>query len=418
MTLGPLSDGGAVVVIGGGPAGIGCALAVQKLAAATQRRIWVTVLEGKHFAGEQHYNQCCGVLSPPLPQLLTNRLDVAFPYHLSRVKILDYVLHYGGHSLLLTGSGEPSVALRRVQFDAYMLEQACQRGIRVQNSRAVELEFHANRVVVYTESDSLEADVVVGAFGMDEGSAALFSRQTGYQPPQALSSVVTKYHPGEAGMARIGERIHVFLPRDPRIEFAAVTPKGNHLTVNIAGRHVDADLMDAFLMQADMQHVLPNLKEATRENPEDFRFFKGRFPCSQAQRYYGDRYVMVGDAAGLVRAFKGKGVTSAVLTGIRAAETILQAGLSRKAFQEHYRATNQDILRDLPYGRVMRRLTIAMTRWGVFTPVVRAAEQNPLLRQALFEAVSAHAPYVDVFRRIAKPTVLIAVLREMVLPSR
>jgi flavin-dependent dehydrogenase len=61
---------------------------------------------------------------------------------------------------------------------------------------------------------------------------------------------------------------------------------------------------------------------------------------------------MVGDAAGLVRAFKGKGVTSAIQTGVRAAETILHHGISAAAFQS-YRAANRDILADLPYGRAM-----------------------------------------------------------------
>ena len=65
--------------------------------------------------------------------------------------------------------------------------------------------------------------------------------------------------------------------------------------------------------------------------PNHLVYFKGRFPRSLAHNYYGDRYVMIGDAAGLVRAFKGKGVTTAVMTGIRAAETILNHGISHQA---------------------------------------------------------------------------------------
>ena len=36
-------------------------------------------------------------------------------------------------------------------------------------------------------------------------------------------------------MIAFGNRIHAFLPTSPRIEFGAITPKGNHLTINIAG---------------------------------------------------------------------------------------------------------------------------------------------------------------------------------------
>jgi len=105
----------------------------------------------------------------------------------------------------------------------------------------------------------------------------------------------------------------------------------------------------------------------------------------------------VGDAAGLVRAFKGKGVTSAILTGLRAAQVILRDGISAAAFQA-YHVANSDITRDLPYGQMMRRLTILAARFNLLEPVLRAAEIDPGLRQALFDAVSAHRPYHDVVR--------------------
>ncbi len=412
MTLDALQNNGRVVIIGGGPGGTGCALALQKLATQTGRKIQITILEGKHFANEQHYNQCAGVLSPPLPDIMQQSLDLTFPYHLKRGLITDYVLHAAGQTLFLSGHGEPSVALRRVQFDAWMLEATRQRGISVHSARAVDLEFHTDRVVVYTENAPIEADVVVGAFGLDEGTGALFHRQVGYCPPATLSSVVTKYHPGEAGMVSIGERIHAFLPRHPHIEFSAITPKGNHLTINIAGGDVDAPLMASFLDSPTVRAILPNLDAEHQEG--DLRFFKGRFPRSLARHFYGNRYVMVGDAAGLVRAFKGKGVTSAILTGIRAAETILTQGISRAAFEDHYRKANMDIIRDLPYGQLMRHLTIFATYTGLFGTVMRAAQSDTVLQQALFDAVSAHAPYVEIFWRIFRPRIAGKILRSLV----
>jgi len=401
-----------VVIIGGGPAGTACALASKRLAQG--RRVDITIVEGKKFAQEQHFNQCVGVLSPPLPELLTTCLDVAFPSHLSRGEIEGYILHTGQETITLDGDMQPSTAVRRVQFDAYMLETAQERGIRVFSARAVDLEFHADRVVIYTENASLEADVVVGAFGLDEGTGALFARQTPYRPPQALSSVVTKYHPGSPLEEAAGRYIHAFLPDHPRIEFGAVTPKGNHLTINIAGRSVDAPMMQYFLSLPEVQGVLPNFAEAGKWNADDQQFFKGRFPCSLARCYSGDRYVMVGDAAGLVRTFKGKGVTSGILTGIRAAETILNAGITAEAFDAHYRLANRDILSDLPFGQFMRRATILFSRYHLLDPIVRAAHNDPSLHKGLFDAVSAHASYRDVMRNILKPRVVARIVREFV----
>ena len=122
---------------------------------------------------------------------------------------------------------------------------------------------------------------------------------------------------------------------------------------------------------------------------------------------------MVGDAAGLVRAFKGKGVTSAVLTGIRAAKTILEEGISREAFHSHFRNANRDITRDLPYGRVMRLLTIFMARFRLLDPVLRAARTDTNLNSALFNAISAHAPYRQVFNKAFKPRSIWAIIRAL-----
>ncbi len=395
--LGPLGDGSLAVVIGGGPGGVAAAMALKQGARAMGRDARVIIVEGKQFVGQQQYNQCVGVLSPPIVELIERELNVPFPHQLSRDVITGYVLHTAQREIILDGEAEPSIALRRVQFDAYLLDAARERGIEVVCARATGLEFHADRVVIYTESVPLEADVTVGAFGLDEGTAVLFERAVGYRPPPALSSVVTKYHPGNEGMAGFGNRIHAFLPPWRRIEFGALTPKGNHIAINIAGEAVDADVMRRFLAAPYVQRTLPRLENARSFDANDLRFFKGRFPRGLARNFSGDRFVMVGDSAGLGRAFKGKGVTSAILTGIRAARVILHEGISARAFNA-YHAANRDIIDDLPYGQVMRHLTILLAHTGLMDVIMRAAETDPGLRHALFDAVSAHRSFHDVMR--------------------
>lgn len=404
-----LREDSRVVIIGGGPGGVACGLMLQQLAAAAHRRIHVTILEGKQFSGAFHHNLCSGVLTVPLPALLAERLGVGFPTHLDHRDIVGYILHTPREQLVLDEQ-EPSIALRRVQFDDYMLEVARSRSIDVVRARAVDLDFHFDRVVVYSESSPLEADVVVGAFGMDEGTAAVFRRATGYRPPEALGSVVTRFQPGPEAMAAFGDRIHAYLGNYGGIEFGAVTPKDDHLTINIAGSAVTDEQMAGFLRRPEVRAILP---APSPVEANGLRVFKGRFPCSLAGRYYGDRYVLVGDAAGLVRAFKGKGVSSAVLTGMRAAETICCAGITEAAFADHYERANRDITGDMVYGLGMRWLVGLSTRLGLVDPVVRAARHNPALREALFGAVSGHLPYRTVFGDLFRPHSVLAILRAM-----
>jgi flavin-dependent dehydrogenase len=406
--MGPLRDGGRVVIVGGGPGGTACAIALCRQAKELGRIIQVTVYEGKTFAGERHYNQCVGVVSPPIREILEDGLGVPFPWHLVQRRIAAYVLHGERRSLTLPDpSDEPSYALRRVTFDAYLLEQAEAAGARVVHSRVTDVEIDSDRVIVYSESDNCLADVLVGAFGQDAGTAAVLSQATPYRPPRFLNSMVTKAHPpsdyseispAPAGVIPSG-RIHAFLPATPHIEFGAVSPKGNHLTINIAGAHVTAVWMDYFL-HGPAHELLSFIDDdfIWPKDPSDFRYFKGRFPISVARGFYGDRYVTIGDAAGLVRAFKGKGINSACQTGLWAAQAILTAGVSAGAFKRSYGRDCQEILSDIPYGRLVRQMVIHASRLRLVDPALALAEHHPALRRAFFDAVSGHQPYRTIFR--------------------
>jgi flavin-dependent dehydrogenase len=299
-----------------------------------------------------------------------------------------------------------------------MLEAAKALGVEVRQARAVDLEFHDSKAIVYTENAPVECDVVVGAFGLDEASAAMFSRATPYRSPDALLSIVTKYHPPPEFMEDFGALIHAFIPADRGIEFAGITPKGDHLTINIAGRKVNAPTMDKFLSKPKVAALLGNPTVPNRRNPGDWRYFKGRFPCELAKKYYGHRYVMTGDAAGLVRPFKGKGVTAAIHSGIRAANTIVNAGVTSKAFHDDYRTANQDILKDLLWGRTARLATLAMSEVGLLNVIVRAGKKNANTYAALLGAVSAHASYRTVFRRAFSIGSLKAIALSLLRPDR
>jgi flavin-dependent dehydrogenase len=420
--LGALHDGQTVAIIGGGPGGAACAIALRNMAAETGTEIDVVLYEGKVFRGETHYNQCVGVLSPPIERILAEELAIPFPHHLVQGRISSYVLHSDRQAIELHDDQEPSCTLRRVHFDAYLLEQAQVRGVRVIHSRVTDVELRGDKVGIYSESKQCQADVVVGAFGLDDGGCKLFERATvhmgrnSYRQPQALSSIVTKIHPCDQFLAEFGERIHAFLPAVPQIEFGAITPKRDHLTVNIAGAAVNSLWMDRFLRLPAVKQILPRADDlrsfASKPEGNGFGSFKGRFPISVAGNFYGDRYVIVGDAAGLVRSFKGKGVNSALASGLAAARTMIRDGISKEAFRRSFVTDPrlQAILNDLAYGRMVRRLAIASARYGFLDGVIILARQEPSLRAALFNCVSAHKPYRKIVHETLQPAMALRLL--------
>jgi len=152
---------------------------------------------------------------------------------------------------------------------------------------------------------------------------------------------------------------------------------------------VDVKTMDLFLSYAPLLRLLP---ACFNQEKSALSYFKGKFPISVAKGMYGHRYVTVGDAAGLVRPFKGKGINSALLSGMYAAQVIMQQGVSEKAFG-HYQELNNEILADLPYGKAVRLAAKFFSRTGMLDAALQLSKTEASLRMALFNSVSAHKPY-------------------------
>jgi flavin-dependent dehydrogenase len=389
-TLGPINNDSVIVIIGGGPGGTSCAVKLKKLALQKGLNPRIILYEGKIFEKRSYYNQCLGVLSPPIEDLLDKELDIPFPSHIVQRKIEGYCIHSDKNEIKLSGEHEPSFACRRVEFDNYLFQKAREVGTETYLTRVIDLDFDQDGVMVFSESNNIKADVVVGAFGMDDGMAKVFERLTPYKQPKFLSSVVTKIHPGEAEMQRFGSYIHAFLPSSlPCVEFGAITPKGNHLSLNIAGKKVNAAVMDKFLeldsvrkeLPANIDDIIPHLY-----------YFKGKFPTLPSKEAYGDRYVMTGDAAGWNRPFKGKGINSAIITGIKAAEAMVYQGISKEAFQS-YQKSCSELTCDIPYGKAIRSLSLKCKKFGFLDSICEAAKEEPALEKAFFNIVSGQETY-------------------------
>ena len=168
-----------------------------------------------------------------------------------------------------------------------------------------------------------------------------------------------------------------------------MTPKGDHISINIAGRNVSSKVMLEFLRSEPVQRFLP--PHQRREKP--LNYFKGKFPIAPAQNLFGDRYVTIGDAAWLIRPFKGKGINSAINTGIFAARSIMRHGVSKKAFQENFYADCWELTQDLPFGRCVRVLTNLATDLKFMDQMIAVAATDKSFMKAMFNSVSGHLSY-------------------------
>ena len=393
-----INDGDTVCVVGGGPGGSACAMVLLQEARQLGRKIRVVLIEHKKFSENRHYNQCIGVLSPPFEDILKNELDLTLPENLVLNDMEGYCLHSDLLSLDLIGeeSGR-SVSVTRSKFDAFMLEEAQKAGAQVVHNRVTSIEVNHDGVLVYSEGDNFKCAVVVGAFGLDDGTCRIFEQGTPYRQPDFLNTVITRLYPGEEFIQSMGSTIHAFLLSHPGLEFGAVTPKGEHISINIAGRKVSSHIMMEFLRSVPVKRFLPPHKR--REKP--LNYFKGKFPIAPARNLFGDRYVTIGDAAGLMRPFKGKGINSAINTGIYSARSIMRHGVSKQAFAENFYQDCSVLTEDLPFGRGVRILTNLATRFKFMDHMIAVAAERPDFMKAMFGSVSGHDPYKKIIMETA-----------------
>lgn len=390
-----------VAVVGGGPSGVSCAINLLKYGKLASKKVNVTIFESKNFSGEPRYNQCIGVLSPPIKNIIEENLKIPFPNHIVQRLIRGYYLYSDSKDIYLEhGDDDPSYAVRRINFDEFFMNEALKLGINRIPSRVTDIEFFKDRVILYSDSSpSLSVDIVVGAFGLDDGSCHLFERNTNYVPPLFLESIITKIHPANKDdLAFYKDSIYAFLTSARDIEFGAITPKGNHISINIAGGRITSDSMHSFIDFLYSKKLLPFWSKSELKKPV---LFKGRFPINTAQNIFDDRYIMIGDAAGMMRPFKGKGINSAIITGDYAARTIIQKGIKRENLQFYYSLCNE-ITEDIPYGKMVRFLVNFTSNFGLMDHILSFAKDNEELKEFLFYCVSGQKSYKNAFKTLNK----------------
>ncbi|MCL5961423.1 MAG: NAD(P)/FAD-dependent oxidoreductase [Chloroflexi bacterium] len=404
--LGPLEGKKTVAIIGGGPAGSSCAIMLRRIASRNRIPLRVVVFEPKDFAVEG--NICVGVLSPPFQKLLS-QLDLVLPQSIIQRRVKGYMLHSKREIVFLEDKpkdGESTLVTDRADLDSFLLQSARTAGAAVMDDTVVDLRPGPDKVLVVSSGGGrVLADVVVGAFGLDSDALSIFEAHVpGYRRPSITKSILTEITVGEKAVnERLDDTIHALLiDQLDRVEFGALTPKRDHVTVNIAGDNITDDDLDAFLRLPWSRKLLA---EATFKEP---RYYNA-FPSGPAQSIYRDRIVTIGNTSGLLRPLKGKGINTSLITGMLAAQTMMEVGISQTAFDDFYRRCH-DLTSEFSYGIFLRRLYRLSQKLNVLDGVLALSRREPLLYQAFYDMVSGEGSYREIIWRSARPALIAKII--------
>jgi len=396
-----------VAVIGGGPAGSSFAIKLARLSKEINLDLNIVLFEGKDFY--RHHNQCVGILSPPLPEILKTELGLELPQSLIKSDVPGYELHTGKESIFLEdyhpdAAAHKTFSVRRSELDNFLLNKAKEQGVKVISSRVTDIEFcrdvYHDEVRIFSDSMYLKADVVVCAFGLDSEMMEKLTEATKgkyRRPGKIMKTFVTRIDfPRNLLDKQYDKRIYPFLISTLKnVEFGAVTIKDDHIVVNVAGMKITSSNLNEFLSLQEVVNILPT------GITDSLNWYSGKFPSSPAKNPYGDRYVTIGDTTGWLRPIKGKGINLAVITGINAAKVMINEGFSKKAFDK-YREANKEFIQDYKYGALVRMGLRTMLKTGIIDLVIRLAKKHNRFYELLYDSVSAERSYKNIFLRLFK----------------
>jgi flavin-dependent dehydrogenase len=408
-----LEDGSRVAVVGGGPAGSLSAYFLLAFAARMDLDLKVDVYEPRDFTrpGPAGCNMCGGIVSESLVQSLALE-GIELPATVVQRGIDSYVLHRGGG---------PRDA-KEVQWgglDGYLLGLARDLGARVMPSRVTELDWDDGRPRVRSQNAAETYDLLVGATGVNATGLQLFEKLgLPSKRCKTTKTYITEIGLGAEAITRqFGSAMHMYLLSIPRLDCAAIIPKGNFLTVCLLGKDIDRDLISAFF----------GCDAVKRCFPDGWNVCEGVCHCSpkinvrEAKTPFLDRVVLVGDA-GATRLYKD-GIGAAYRTAKAAARTAVFSGVSAGDFKRHYWPVYRSISVDNRFGLVIFEIVHAIKSLGpLLSGCLRMTEKeqrNPgearRMSIVLWDMFTGSAPYRDIFLRTLDPRFLARFLWESAL---
>jgi len=430
-----LTDGSQVAVIGGGPAGSFFSYHLLELAKLIGLDVQVDIFEPRDFARPAPVgcNMCGGIVSESLVQSLATD-GINLTRSVVQRGINSYVLHMDVGTVRIEtpmlekriaavtrGSGPRDVKeMKWESFDGHLQKLAIEKGARVINTRVSAVEIVDGRPRVSTRlGTSKDYDLLVVATGVNSPLAKMFKDlDFGYQPPEATKTFICEYYIGGKEIKKVlGSSMHVFLLDIPRLDFAAIIPKGDYATVCMLGKDIDEGLIHSFLSSPEVTACMPPDWQISSRSCNCFP----RINVKGAGNPYADRIVFIGDC-GVTRLYKD-GIGAAYRTAKAAASTAIFQGVAVQDFRKHFAPVCNNIRLDNFLGRmnflvttVIKKMRFTRRALLRMTTVEQDRERNARrMSTVLWDMFTGSAPYKEIFLRTLHPAFLTQFLWNMLL---
>ena len=421
-----LKNGSKIAIIGGGPGGSFFAHFASAYAKEAGLDVSVKIYDRKSFCqrGPRGCNMCAGVISENLFNSMEEE-GISIANFCVQRKIEGYcfqtqdesvVLHHPvvGHKpkivTVFRGNGPlQSEHEGNISFDDYLLNHVKEQGVEITFEIVKDFKLpdrDGDPVKVISgdgnSKSEFEADLVVGAFGVNTGMMEKVGNMGfGYKPPKTVRTCQCEIMLSREHIEKtFGNNIFVFALGKCELKFASITPKADYVTVNLVGRKdlTRNNLID-FLKHPAVKKLMPEKWEI----PNNFCMCISKIPITYANHPFADRVVVLGDAS-ISRSYKS-GIESAFNMAKISAYTAFKNGVSATSFMNGYfKPAKRLLARDNFYGIMMLKINdyISSNRQLANRQVklVKSADDTKtasLINEILWNMLTGNVPYKEIF---------------------
>lgn len=301
-----------VIVVGGGPGG---AMAARTCA---ENSLKVLLLEKEEVP---RYKTCAGAVSWKALQIIGPIDEVQPQYTCYGATIYSPAMRRLSHKLK-----EPaSILVFRSSFDHFLQKQAEQKGAVINTGeKVISVDVNNELVHVVTTKGEYTAKIIIGADGVN----SIVAKETGirgkWEPEGYAICIETEVElsPEDAKKCVLDKELiegYFFRSRG----YAWIFPKGNIMSIGIGlWKPITvkpAQAFDDFIAFISRERDIDLIRYIKKK-------FIHRLPVGGIDRKtYGQKVLLVGDAAGFVDPFLGEGIYYAVASGVAAGEVAAEA---------------------------------------------------------------------------------------------
>jgi len=428
-----LDDGARVAVIGAGPAGSLFSYFFLEMAQTIGLHVRVDIFEPRHFChrGPAGCNHCGGVVSESLVQRLATE-GIRLPDEVVQRGIESYTLHMDvGEAEIATPRAERRIAavyrgngpresepLETRSFDGFLLGLAQEKGVHLVQRLVTSMNRHGELMRVGCADGHVDSyDFVAVASGVNSRFLELLEWQSGaFRRPGRTKTFICEFRLGRQVIRdTLGPSMHVFLLDIPRLEFAALIPKGEYVTLCLLGEEIDDELIARFFGSPEVAACFPD-----GQVPAHVCHCYPRINVTPSCPVFGERFVLIGDT-GATRLYKD-GIGAAYRTAKAAARAAIFHGVDAESMRRYYAPVCRGIARDNLIGKLVFMISgliqkSRFARRGVLRMTVREQQQAKAPRrmsQVLWDLFTGSASYREVFWRTLHPAYLMGLTWNLV----